>query len=469
LPKVLFILKHREHYGASGYWNEEEYGDAVLSYSSTLSSGLLNSARFIVEMLNDNGVEARLVEVLDNNYIDREVAAFRPDIVFIEALWVVPDKFDVLQKLHPRVKWVVRGHSAVPFLAQEGVAIEWITGYVRRKNVVFAPNSRNLANDVRAIVGSANPSWSDSEVEAKIPFLPNYYPFQPVTPASKAPDDVLDVGCFGAIRPFKNQLTQAVAAIKYAKAIGKSLRFHINGMRVETGGASVLKNLRALFQATGQQLVEHGWMGHPAFLSMLQTCDVGMQVSYSETFNIVSADMTVAGLPMVVSPAVGWASQWSKADPNSADDIAFVLALALEPSSRSTLLARNASGLRCFCSSSQAAWLAFVKSQSDPQPAPAPASPSPSKPVPQSSLVQASVSTPIKPLVLTPFKSDPQPAPAPASVPYTPYTPLKPQSSLFRSLVGALWTYVRSFLSKPQTTGRCSGGSWRSIPPLSPK
>jgi hypothetical protein len=85
MPRVLFICKQRPaSYGAS--------------------YGLLNSCRFLCNALHKMGVEAKLVEVLDNNSIDREVSQYKPTHVFIEALWVVPEKFDVLIPLHPHVK-----------------------------------------------------------------------------------------------------------------------------------------------------------------------------------------------------------------------------------------------------------------------------------------------------------------------------------------------------------------------------
>ena len=57
----------------------------------------------------------------------------------------------------------------------------------------------------------------------------------------------IDIGAYGAIRPLKNQLLQALAAIKFAESIGKTLRFHINITRIENNGDPVLKNLRNLF------------------------------------------------------------------------------------------------------------------------------------------------------------------------------------------------------------------------------
>lgn len=55
-------------------------------------------------MLNRNGIESKVVVVIDNNCIDKEVTAFKPTHAIIEGLWVVPEKFDVLKKLHPTIK-----------------------------------------------------------------------------------------------------------------------------------------------------------------------------------------------------------------------------------------------------------------------------------------------------------------------------------------------------------------------------
>ena len=123
--KVLFILKKRQT-SHTGY--------------ASVSSGLLNSAKFVSDMLNKNGIESHLVEVNDNNCIDREVTKFKPTHVIIEALWVVPQKFEVLTKLHPNVQWIIRLHSDISFLANEGIAIEWIYEYLKYPNVKVSAN-----------------------------------------------------------------------------------------------------------------------------------------------------------------------------------------------------------------------------------------------------------------------------------------------------------------------------------------
>lgn len=332
--KVLFILKFREDSGGQTY-----------SYYY-FSSGLFWSAKFVVEMLLGKGVNAKLVEVVDNNDIDREVANFKPDVVIIEALWVVPEKFDVLKKLHPDVQWVVRLHSNMPFLANEGIAISWIKGYEDR-GVTIAVNDKRAFRDIESVV--------DSEVV----YLPNFYPIHSRIEKCWHDDVVLDVGCFGAIRPLKNQLIQAVAAIQFVDSIEKSLNFHINGTRTEMGGNSVLENIRALFRGTKHQLIEHGWISHHHFLNILSEMDIGMQVSLSETFSIVTADMVSVGLPIVVSHEVGWANFLSKADPTNSEKIVDKLHLAYRLPAVN--IAANRHSLRSFTHKSIEEWLEFLQ------------------------------------------------------------------------------------------------------------
>jgi hypothetical protein len=282
--KTLFILKRRCNYGEP-------------SYPIGFTSGLYNSAKFVSDMLEHMGIESKVVEVVDNNSIDGEVASYKPTHVFIEALWVVPSKFEVLQKLHPMVKWVVRIHSNVPFLANEGIAIDWIKGYAKFGNVRVAPNSRLCMDDLRAVIP-----------EHKLVYLPNYYQFEPPTAHIGTTDDTtVRIGCFGAIRPLKNQLIQAIAAIRFAATIGKKLEFHINSSRVEQKGCNVLKNLRALFSDTPDRvLVEHKWLPRSEFLAVIGSMDINMQVSFTETFNIVAADSVNEFVPVIVSDSIGF-------------------------------------------------------------------------------------------------------------------------------------------------------------------
>lgn len=337
--RILFILKFRSEYGHD--YGKPKYSEGTYSAGGYFSSGLFWSAKFVVDMLNDIGFTAKLVQVVDNNDIDREVTKFRPDIVVVEALWVVPEKFDVLKKLHPHIIWIVRLHSNIPFLAGEGIAISWIKGYVKR-GVYVAVNSHRAFNDIR-----------DSVKHKKfILYLPNFYPVQKHR-IKHCREEILHVGCYGAIRPMKNQLIQAIAAIKYADSTDQTLVFHINSGRVEQGD-SVLKNLRALFADSPHTLQEDAWMTHAEFIRHLRVLDVGMQVSLSETFCIVAADMVNAGIPVVVSPEVEWAGIISKAHPTDQHSIFEALSRVLKNPKITAVLNRRY--LKQFSKKSKRVW-----------------------------------------------------------------------------------------------------------------
>jgi glycosyltransferase involved in cell wall biosynthesis len=360
-PRILFVLKRRD-LGDGPTTPQTPY-----SYCDERASGLLNSVRFIVVMLRNSGVDCDVVQVTDNNDIDREVTRFDPTHVVIEALWVVPEKFAVLTKLHPHVQWLVRIHSEIPFLAHEGIAIDWITRYVQYPNVGVAANSIPALTDVRHILRCANPAWSEETLEQKVVYLPNYYPHKEVREFRKgAPlldvkpePGILNVGCFGAIRPLKNNLLQAVSAIRYADQEGLKLRFHVNGGRNEQGGDNALKNIRALFAATPHELIEHPWMTHEVFLALLRGFDLSLCVSLSETFCIVAADSVAVGVPTVVSSEVKWASGLASALPTSSGSIVSAIGLALHPWLGKVVKFHNRFGLKGHCDDTREIWLDY--------------------------------------------------------------------------------------------------------------
>jgi hypothetical protein len=334
MPKVLFICKKRQ----------TEYG---------VSYGLINSCRFLCNALQQLGAEGRVVSVIDNNGIDREVHQYEPTHVFIEALWVVPSKFHVLLPLYPDVQWYVRLHSNTPFLANEGMAMEWIMGYeeIRKQygNLHVAPNSEKLVQDL----------WLSRQLRTV--YAPNvYYPDEyEKTSYDKVPinhdADVLNVGCFGAIRPMKNHLMQAMAAMAFANKIGKKLHFHVNG-RCEQNGEQFHRNMKHLFSNTQHQLINHPWCHHAEFMELVKEMDLGMQISFSETFNIVAADMVTANVPVVGSSEVNWLSVWYQADPNDMDDILLYLYLAYY-GKKINLQRLNKLGLNVYNSKSVGAWM----------------------------------------------------------------------------------------------------------------
>ena len=153
---------------------KRDYDEIRDSYVG-MSTGLYNSASFMSDMLNQSGIESKISVVVDNNNIDREVTKYKPTHVMIEALWVVPSKFLILTKLHPHVKWIIRLHSEIPFLANEGNALDWIGDYINFKNVSVAVNSPRIERDLRDFIRTKT-GWTKKQIDKKITYLPNYYP-----------------------------------------------------------------------------------------------------------------------------------------------------------------------------------------------------------------------------------------------------------------------------------------------------
>ncbi len=303
--KILFICKKRSEYSNAccGKPNQK-YG----------SYGLINSCKLVkeaLELLYPGRVECKVVSVTDNNGIDKEVFNYKPSHVMIEALWVVPEKFYELLPMHKGVQWIVRIHSKIPFLANEGIAFSWINGYL--KIAARFQNFHVAANDggfVENMIAAFNTDFL---------YLPNIYwgDWSFRIPVKSREEGTLNVGCFGAIRPMKNQLQQALAAILLAGEMRLKLRFHMNGI-TEQQGDNVLKNIKALMRDTGNELVLHGWYPHNDFLQLVRQMDIGLQVSLSESFNIVTADFVHCNVPVVVSHDIAWANSLYKTDANCA-------------------------------------------------------------------------------------------------------------------------------------------------------
>lgn len=295
--KILFLVK-----------TASEYGGSVMPSKS----GLRNSARFVVDAINEFPVVHAVLEICrDGNSIDKFLYNFKPQVCVIEAIWVTPSKLRELIAKYPHIRFIVRVHSKTPFLAMEGNAIEWIKEYSRDAIVSF--NALSTGDDF-AQIGISNT------------YLPNIYPSirHLGAQAIERRRAFYRIGCFGAIRPLKNQLAQAVAAIMFAEKHKAAVHFYINATRIEQRGDGVLKNLRALFSGTRHKLVEIEWLEHNDFVQVIAKMDACMQVSFTETFNIVTADCIAAHVPVCVSKEMNWLT-CRKANPTSEANIAEVL------------------------------------------------------------------------------------------------------------------------------------------------
>lgn len=302
--KVLFICKRR------------------LDVDKQKTYGLETSASLIVRFLQKKGVDVEIGRAFDANDIDRLVTQFDPAIVILEALWVTPDKMrEILSiKRHHARKWIIRVHSRIAFLANEGIAFPWFLGYREKvypvaDNLWIAPNSKDATLDLQ------------QTCNLKTVYLPNIYcpPEYKLLPKQPQPG-FLNVGVFGAIRPMKNQLLQAVAAVRYAEQSQMRARVHINATRTEQRGEQCLKNMEAFFAAQNgkHELIKHDWKTHEEFVGLCTQMDISLQVSFSETFNIIAADCIHHGVPCIGSSSIDWLPGfWQVRNPNDSEEVVY--------------------------------------------------------------------------------------------------------------------------------------------------
>ena len=299
MKKILILIKDSNNYG-----NNEK---------GTSKAGLYNSARLIAEALY-YFCDVELKTCIDGNDIDNKLFKFKPNICIIEAIWVTPTKLIELQKLHPNIKFIIRIHSRIPFLAMEGIALNWVRDYESIPNVKISFNNKKTSDDLNSI-GIENIYLPN--IYEKIDFeYPCYEELFDYFNIEKLNRKEYNIGCFGAIRPLKNQLNQAVAAIQFGKETNSTINFYVNSGRLEQAGENVLKNIRGLFKNTKHNLIEVGWLERNSFLELISKMDLSMQVSLTETFNIVAADSVFMGIPVVISNEIDWLKN-GISDPNN--------------------------------------------------------------------------------------------------------------------------------------------------------
>jgi hypothetical protein len=279
MKRVLFILKERH------------YSQAKTSY------GLINSATLVADYLTRQGYECKVVEVIDANFIDKEIHLFKPNIVIIEALWVPTYKLKELMELkrHHHIKWVIRVHSDIGFLSVETQGVRFLNEYIElhKKDLTIALNNYQFVESL------------SSALNYKFTYLPNIVTIQ------KPEDDFLeehrhiDIGCFGAMRILKNQCFQALCSMWAASYMDKKLFFHITP-NLGIANDPVLANLIELFKNSKHHLVIHDWLPNDEFQQLVKRMDIGLQLSFTESFNIVSADFINNNRLVIVSDAIDW-------------------------------------------------------------------------------------------------------------------------------------------------------------------
>jgi hypothetical protein len=237
--------------------------------------------------------------------------------VVIQAPWVSLTTLNTLAQAYTSIQFAVNCHSNVGFLQTDPYSMANLLQVMDLEqttaNIHVAGNSQLFTN------------WMGQAYQSKCTLLPNlYYLDNGDVPSQNLwTGGPLRIGIFGAPRPQKNVMTGVAAAILIAQKMKAHTEIWVNSGRNETHGKTILQACQtAISRNPFCSYNEFPWAPWPQFRAFVGTMDLLIQVSYSESFNQVTADGIATGVPSVVGSAIRWApSDWI-ADTDDPGDVA---------------------------------------------------------------------------------------------------------------------------------------------------
>jgi glycosyltransferase involved in cell wall biosynthesis len=318
------MTKHRPHHLRPS----AETARVALVYRDFSGAGVSHvglgiSAAYTAKTLRRHGIWAevwptqsarKLVERLRRAHAHaHERGEVRPSHVILAAPWISTCELAEMAAEFAEVVFVVVSHSSVGFLAADPHAIrllrETVDLQLATHNVFVGGNSKKFTD------------WATEAWGVHAVWLPNLYCTAETFPhrARCWKGNALRLGLFGANRPLKNFLSGAAAAVELAARLQVPTELVLSTGRNEGG------NFRALGEMTEDianfRVIETGWLPWPRFRRLLRTIDLVFQVSYTETFNVVTADAIAEGVPVVASDAIDWVPRWWQARADEPRDI----------------------------------------------------------------------------------------------------------------------------------------------------
>lgn len=269
-------------------------------------------------VLRKKGVRCDVYPSNDVADVRKGLDSLKPTHAVIQAIWISSEDQAELCVEFPNVQFVVRCHSQIGFLQVEPDAIKILRDLMYLQelqlNLTVSSNTLRLQD------------FLQNTYKSKVLHLANLYDIERVH--RKIPNTsghrLLRIGSFGAHRLLKNHTTAAAAAMMIAERRGSDLEFYVSTGREEgSNNDPILRSMKAMFsRVPWAKLIEAPWEEWSQFRQTVAFMDLCMQVSFTETFNIVTADAITEGVPSVVSDAIEWAPLDWQASVDDASDVA---------------------------------------------------------------------------------------------------------------------------------------------------
>jgi len=320
--------------------------------------GLGISATNTTKVLRANGILAEIWQVPDVTTLTSKLESVQKDStpvthVVIAALWVPHDTLNVFCVKYPHIQFAINCHSNVGFLQADPSAVKLMRQGMALEMGVH--NFRVAANSEKMC------KWVVNAYGHPCAYLPNLYYLNGVEKHTRPAwhsGQPLRLGCFGAVRPQKNLATSIAAAIELARELKVSTEIFVSSERIEGGPATVLNAIKEMAHNLPLvKLINVGWQGWPDFRTLVGSMHLCFQVSYTESFNLVTADGISEGVPSVVSDAIDWVPSYWIAKSDDTSEVAHVGRMLLLNSKAPS---DGLKALQNYISSGIAAWKKFL-------------------------------------------------------------------------------------------------------------
>lgn len=242
--------------------------------------------------------------------------------VVVSAPWIPTSMWAQICAMYPEIRFAMNCHSNVGFLQADSNGIQLIREGLDLEtgthNFHVAANSERMCHFVHDAYGD------------ECTYLPNLYYIGQHDGLPRPPwnhsGGVLKIGIFGATRSLKNILSAVGACIIISRKLKAQTEIWISTGREDSRDVGVI--LRAVENLTANlpslNVMKASWSSWPKFRKIVGAMHLLMQPSYTESFNMVTADGVSQGVPSVVSNAITWApSEW-RADVDDVESIARV-------------------------------------------------------------------------------------------------------------------------------------------------
>jgi hypothetical protein len=330
----------------------------VLAYKNFAASknishiGLGVSAINTSKVLRRLGICTEVWPIVQSRDLAQRLLAEPASHVVISAPWIPSLEMQQIVDAYPNIRFATNCHSNVGFLQADTNGVKLVR---EAMEIETGTHNFNVAGNSRRFC-----DWLASSYGVPCTYLPNLYYLEnnqvPNRPLFHG--GTLRIGAFGATRPLKNFMSAAGAAMEIGRSLKVDMELWLSAGRTEGGGDTILRSAKAMLDGVpGVKLVENGWQSWPKFRQSVAHMHLLLQPSYTESFNMVTADGIAEGVPSVVSEAIDWAPDHWKACVDDVLDISRVGRHLLQDQHASrdgfqALTANNENGVR--------AWMGFL-------------------------------------------------------------------------------------------------------------